>query len=315
MHIKFRWILSAVVGLTFVSMAESLLAAPAGLPQQMLPSYVPASPSRGIASFRPHYRFQQMRPMTRPAHPVNLPPHYAPVRRAAAWPIPVSYRPIVPMPRPRLLPPYGYRGQVPPWLGYSPRPAGRYGMPPMPHVANAYPMRPPVGRWAYPRPPQFRGPRAYPPIAPVGYRQTDRRGPWGGMRPMPYTGYPGSRPFQRPVMPAPRALPWQSAGRYQPYSGLPGGRQDYRFRSIPLPMALQGNPVAKVYPISPAYPRDYRFRQDQRHHPLAGMPARQLSDRAWQARPYSGSDTARPIRREEWLAWDNTAPQFRRTGY
>lgn len=304
MKIRFGKILSAVFGLALLSMGGGVVAGPAGLPQQMLPSYVPASPSRGVASFRPQYRVQPVRPMARYPHPVNVPPHYAPVRRHAAnWPIPVSYRPIAPMPPPRF-PPYGYRGAPPRWAGYPP-PTGGYGVQPMPRMAYRYPSRPPVNTWGYPRPVQFRAQRPYPPMAPVYYRQPSWATPRRAVLPMPGTAYPYRQSNRYPV-PGPRTVQGQFAGRYQPYSRSPGGQPDFRFRPMPRSVAYQGYPTPDGYPAAPGYSPDYRFRQGPPNHGLGRTPV--WSYQAWQM-------PDRPIRKGEVLAWHNTAKQFSRTAY
>jgi|GEM_PF-2108753 len=301
MKIKFGRILAALFGLTLLSMGGGVFAAPAGVPQQMVPSYMPASPSRGVASFRPHYRPQPVRSMARLIHPANVPPHYyAPVRHAAGWPIPVSYRPIAPLPHPRFPPPYGYRGQARHGAGY-PLPVRGYGVRPMPRMADGYPARPPVGAWGYPRSPQFRLPRPYPPMAPVHYRPPN----WS--MPRPYRAYPNRQSYPLPVVPGPQAMPRRFAGRYQPYSRPPGGQPDYRFRPIPQPVVYQGFPVARTYPALPGFPANYRFRPGPRNPGLTRMP----SAGSYQARQMPD----RPIRRGEVLAWENTAKQFSRTVY
>lgn len=304
MKIRFAKILSAVFGLALLPIGGGVFAGPAGLPQQMLPGYVPASPSRGVASFRPRYRAQPVRPMARYPHPVNVPPHYAPVRHAGSWPIPVSYRPIAPRPHPRFLP-YGYRRASPRWAGYPP-PTGGYGvrpMPRMPRMAYGYPTRPPVNTRGQLRPVQFRAQRPYLPIAPVYYRQPSWATPRRAVLPMPGMAYPQRQSNRYPV---PRAVPGQFAGRYQPYSRSSGGHPDFRFRPMPRSVAYQGYPVAGGYPAAPGYSPDYRFRPGPPNPGLARMPvspyqARQMPDR--------------PIRRGEVLAWHNTAKQFPRPAY
>jgi hypothetical protein len=266
MKIRFGWIM-ATVGLTLAGMAGGVFATPAGLPQQMLPSYVPAAPGRGIASFRPHYRMQPVRQLPHFVRPGVRPPVYAPLPRAAAWPIPVSYRPIAPLPTPRM-PRYGYPGQGPRWAAYPlPVPVRGYGARPTPWTWYPYPPRPPVGAWGYPRPAPYRQRPAYPPVAPAFHPPPFWIPPAGAGAPPPQFGYPGRPWFRQPARPAPRAVAGPLAGRYQPYAGYPGARPDYRFRPLPQAVAFQGQPVATAYRPGPAYPWDSRFRQDPRFHP------------------------------------------------
>ncbi len=275
MKIRFGWILTTVA-LALAGMAGGAFAAPAGLPQQMLPGYAPASPDRGVASFRPHYRMQPAQWMPRFARPGVRRPMHAPLPRAAAWPIPVSYRPIAPPP-PRM-PRYGYPGQGPRWSAYPlpgqvpfPVPVRGYGVRPMPWTGYPYPSRPPIGAWGYPRPVPYRQRPAYPPVAPAFLPPPLRMPPAVAGAPPPYSGYPGRPWLRQPARPAPPAVAGQLARRYQPYAGYPGARRDYRFRPMPRSVALQGHPVAMPYRPGPAYPRDYRFRQDPRFHPLVGQ--------------------------------------------
>ncbi len=291
-----------------------MAAAPAFVPQQMLPSYAPASPSRGVAGFRPHYRYQPIRPVVRYASQANLPYRPIPARYASAWPIPVNYRPAMPAPRPRL-PYYGYRGQMPRWVGYPPPTVGRgYAMPPMPRTAYRYPWPTQTGAWGYPYPRQFRPQYAYPPVAPVNYRPPTWTPPRRAAVPMPYNRYQARPGAVRPVTPTPQVLPTHLAGRYQPYAGRPSIRPDYRFRPVPQAVAYQPYPTAWRYPTRPVYGVDQGFRTDPRLSALARAPVGAYP--VWYApRSSQGATGARPIRREETLAWGDTAARFRHPAY
>ncbi len=305
MKIRFRWILTALAVLPLLPVAGSVFAAPAGVPQQMMPSYVPASPSRGVASFRPRYRAQPVRPMARFAPPGNIPPSHAPVRRVGNWPLPVSYRPM--MPPPRAVPPYGYGRQAPRWAGYRP-PVRSYGVRPASQPVYRYPARPPVGVRGYPQAGQFRPRPPYPPMTPVGYRPPGWAMPGRTFMPRPYNSNPRRHAYPVRSMPAPRAHPGRFAGRYQPYSRGPGGRPDYQFRPMPQPVAYRPYPMPGRYGAMPGRygaarlaPPDYRALPLPRQrapirHPAGAYQARQMPDR--------------PISRGELLAWRSTAQRL-----
>lgn len=310
MKIRFRWILTVLAVLPLIPVAGSVVAAPVGVPQQMMPGYVPASPSRGVASFRPRYRPQPVRPMARFAPPGNIPPSHAPVRRVGNWPLPVSYRPAVSAPR--AMPPYGYGRQAPRWAGYRP-PVRHYGSRPVSRPMYRYPARPPVGVRGYPRAGQFQARPAYPPVVPMGYRPPNRIVPGRAFTPRPYHGYPRQQPYPVRSMPVPRALPGRFAGRYQPYSSGPGGRAGYQFRPMPQPVAYRAYPMPGRYGVMPgrygaarlAQP-NYRGRpvprqSSQVRRPVAAFQARRMPDR--------------PISRGELLAWRNTAQRLPGAAY
>lgn len=305
MKIRFRWILAALAALPLISIGGGVFAAPMGVPQQMLPGYVPASPSRGVASFRPRYRSEPVWPMARSGQPGNVRPFHGPVRRAGNWPIPVSYRPMVPRPQPRFAPPYGYRGPVPRWTGY-PLPVRGYGPQPMPRMAYGYPARPAVGVRGYPQARQFRPRSPYPPVVPARYRQPNWTMPRSTRMPPPYTGYPQRQAYPTRFLPVPPAMPGRFAGRYQPYAGLPGGRPDYRFRPMPQPQAYRGYPLTAGRPAVPAVPPNYRTWQGPGEAGPARRPAAPYQ--AWQM-------PDRPIRQAEVLAWENTVKRFPRVAY
>lgn len=303
MNTGIRRIGALAIGMVLIAFANGVMAAPAGLPQQMLPGYAPASPARGVASFSPPYRVQPPPRAARFGPPPYRAPYYGPMRRASNWPIPVSYRPIAPMPYARL-PFNAYPGQMPRWAGY-PAPVQGYGVRPLPHMAQGYPRHYPMRAWSYPQSPRMGTPTPYSRVAPVSYTR-----PWVAPRraitPMPYRVYPYRQSGGRPVAPTPQSLPRQFAGRYQPYSRMPGGQPDYRFRPMPQPMMDQLQRAVPIRPMAAGYPGDYRFRQDRR---LQGMAGRSVP-------PYQGWQMpAETMRRHEALAWDGTAQRLRRAAY
>ena len=276
------------------------IAAPYGLPQNMVPAYMPASPSQGVARFRPHYRMQQPVRYLPPRYVAQrgmAPVQYRPVRRAVAWPLPVSYRPIAQAPRspmgaqfyPRMRQaahPYpvampGYQGRPMPRMAYdypyAQRPMPRRGAPPAHRGFSGH---------RYPAPANYRPPNAW--IPPVR----------SAMRP-PVYGYPQ---LQRPSQLVQQSMPGRVA-RYQPYNNRNGSHQNYRFRSVPPTMAYQSPPV--LLPNNPrqGYPMNYRYRPDlrypyaisgQRAYPFRSAPvyyperitARQNNALAWSDAPY-----------------------------
>lgn len=299
MKIRLRWILTAPSVLLLVSAAGAVFASPVGVPQQMMPNYVPASPSQGVASFRPHFRAQPLRPAARFAPPGRVPPAHAPVRRAGNWPLPVSYRPMLP-PAPRYAPPYGYRGPAPRWAGYRP-PMRNYAVPAAPRMVYGYPARPPVGVQGYPQVRQYRPRLPYPPMVPVRYRQPNWTVPGRASMPRAYHGYPQRQAYPAGPIPGPRALPRRFAGRYQPYSRVPTGRSNYQFRPMPRPAAYRGYPMPQRYGAAPFAAPNYRSRPDPRQagqvrRPMGSYQAQQMRDR--------------PMSRGELLAWRNTAQRF-----
>lgn len=301
MKIGFRWVSAVLFALPLISLGGDLFAAPAGVPQQMLPSYVPASPSRGVASFRPHYRSLPARPMTRFRHPANRPP----VRSAGSWPIPVSYRPVVPVPQPRYPAPYGYRGRGVQWTG-QPLPVRGRGVRPMRWMAYNQPARPPLGVRGYPRSGRFSPWRPDRPMLPTRYRQPNRMMPRPSLMPRPYPVYPHRQAYPVRSMPRPALAPGRFAGRYQPYSGVPGSRPNYRFRPMPQRVAYQGYPVMPGYPAAPPVPAGYRFWQGPGNPGTAARSA---------GAQLAGRLPERPIRRGEVLAWQNSARQLPRMTY
>lgn len=298
MNIEFSKILAAF-GLCLAGLTGGALASPAEPPRQMLPSYVPATGEHGVASFRPNYRpgyspgyrtgyspGYRPRPLQRspyPAwsgYPAPHPMAVAPVAlpRPTTWPIPVSYRPLVPPPR---MPRHGYPAPWARWSGYPPPPWG-YGVRSNPGIASPY-AYPYSGRTHYPtrayrRPAWVPPPPVYPPPGyPSAARGLSRVPAWlppPGMGVMPPRAALSERPWlRRPVRPAPAGTP-QWTGRYRPYAGYPGPgrRPDYRFRPLPRPLAFQGQPVTRPYRPGGAVAGDYRFRRDPRFHPSRSYP-------------------------------------------
>lgn len=295
--IKMRQIFAIVTGLSMLPLfVGSVIAAPTGVPQYMVPAYMPASPARSVASFRPRYRAQQpvrYLPVNTPRQ--GMPPAgYYPVRRAVAWPLPVSYQPIARRLPPPQVYPWGVRGfpMIPSHMsGYQTRPMPRmaYGYP--------YPQRAMPWRGAQSAYPGYRG---YRPPAPVNYRQPNAWMPpvRSAMRP-PVYGYPQQR-ITRPAMPLHQPMPARLA-RYQPYYNHPAAHQNYRFRPAPSAVAYQGNPVSTPYPYRPSYPVNYNFRPDLRNPNVGINPWGPYAMRPAPGR-YPKSYTAH---QNETLAWSN----------
>jgi hypothetical protein len=294
-----RQIFAIVTGLSMLPLLiGSATAAPTGVPQYMVPAYMPASPTRSVASFRPQYRAQQpVRYLPVNATRQGRPPAgYYPVRRAVAWPLPVSYQPIA-----RRMPP----PQVYPWMRHryptAPGPLPGYQARPMPRMAygQSYPRR--AMPWGGPPPAYaYPGYRGYRPPMPVNYRQPNAWMPpvRSAMRPSVY-GYPQQQ-IVRPAMPRYQPMPARLA-RYQPYYNHPGAPRNYRFRPAPSAVAYQGSPISAAYPYRPSYPANYNFRPDLRNSNSAINPWGPYAMRAAPGR-YPKSFTAR---QNETLAWSN----------
>lgn len=297
--IKMRQIFAILTGLSILPLfVGNASAAPAGVPQYMIPAYMPASSVRSVASFRPRYRPQQP---IRYLPPVNTPGYgrpsagYYPVRRAVAWPLPVSYQPIA-----RWAPP----PQVYPWIRprypVAPGPLPGYQARPMPRMAYGQPYPRRAMPWGGAAPayayPAYRG---YRPPMPVNYRHPAWMPPIrSAMRP-PVYGYPQPQ-ITRPAMPLQQPMPAQLA-RYQPYYNHPAAPQSYRFRPAPSAVAYQGSPVSAPYPYRPGYPANYNFRPDFRNPNVARAPWEPYAMRAAHG-SYPKSFT---VRQNETLAWSN----------
>ncbi|MCW8907914.1 MAG: hypothetical protein OQL28_11755 [Sedimenticola sp.] len=317
--------LSALV----VAAGTTQAAAPMVMPQQMAPAFAPAAPGQGVAAFRPRFRPQFVNPRNGFGR-YGMPQGRYAVRRASAWPIPVSYRPPVRMPPPRY-PMAAPPRQIAYWPGAFPGQQRQAGYP---RFAPAY-RGSPGPRMAYPGPRQM-DPRAYvrpapgmmrpgyrpmpqiaygsaPSVRPVqGYRPQQRGGgfyspprrsmtpvrywrPPGGMLPPPmmHSPYPGRQQWRRPVPPPPQAAPGRYAGRYQPFNSPLRGQPNYRFRPMPRPFVAQRADRAS----RPNPPAHYQYP----HNRWSGnRPSGQV-----QSGPWAGGPASRlPIpRREDTLAW------------
>lgn len=295
--IRLTQVFAILAGLGALSLfSGQVVSAPSGLPQTMVPAYMPASPAQGVARFRPHYRM--------PAPVRSMPPGYAsprgiapgqyrPVRRAMAWPLPVSYRPIARMHRPPVNP------------YYRPRPYARHGH--VPAAVRGYPVRPVarmVNRYPYaqrpmarPGPfPVFNGYRGYRPPMPVNYRPAPR---WAPVRSAMYAPVYGSPQLYRGrVMPQHHQPMPKRLARYQPYFPRPGVPRNYHFRPAQPPVMNAPRVGLQPQPLRRGYPMGYRYRPEPRY-PVGARPmvsGRSSGDAAYQANnaiawadaPYAG---------------------------
>ncbi|MCW8889102.1 MAG: hypothetical protein OQL20_00405 [Sedimenticola sp.] len=301
MMIKLTQVFAILAGLGAISLfSGQAIAAPSGLPQAMVPAYIPASPAQGVARFRPHYRMQQPVRYLPPGYsprPGNVPPQYRPARRAMAWPLPVSYRPIVRAPRP----PAGayYAPHARP--GFYPHPVAMRGYPVRPVApgfrGNPYAQRPMQWRG---QPPVFNGYRGYRPPMPVNYRPPVPRMPVRSAMYAPVYSYP--QPRMIGSMPRHQPMPGRLA-RYQPYFPRPGVPNNYNFRpaqptGMNVPQtAFQPQPVRRGYPVNYRYRPELRYPVAARQvYPAQMAPGRypgetayQRSDAvAWTDAPFTG---------------------------
>ncbi|MES9882090.1 MAG: hypothetical protein ABW185_14540 [Sedimenticola sp.] len=92
----------SVLKITFIVVTSLLWSSASAftmrIPQNFSPAYVPASPTNGVASFRPHYRPPpqiQGRQQRMASRYPQWRQRFAPAKRVVApWPFPVSYRPV-----------------------------------------------------------------------------------------------------------------------------------------------------------------------------------------------------------------------------
>ncbi|MCW8945217.1 MAG: hypothetical protein OQL27_10625 [Sedimenticola sp.] len=304
MMIRLTQVFAILAGLGAVSLFSGpLVAAPSGLPQNMVPAYMPASPSQGIVRFRPQYRLQQppMRYLPSSRHVAQhgrVPVQYRPVRRSMAWPLPVSYRPIVQAPRP----PVGRYNT--PWSRY-----GQYRHPAARQFFQGRPVARVISRYPYAQrpmpwrgqPPVYSGYRGYRSPVPANFRQP---APWGAVRSAMYApvyGYPQPQ-ISRNTGQVNRAMPRRLA-RYQPYFSRPGVPRNYNFRPSQATVMNVPRPGYQQYPPLRGYPVRYQYRPDLRYpvaarqvYPAQMVPGRnpenfayRSSDAvAWADAPYSG---------------------------
>lgn len=299
--IRLTQVFVILAGLGAVSLfSGQLVAAPTGLPQNMVPAYMPASPSQGIVRFRPQYRMQQPMRYLPPRHIAQhgpVPVQYRPVRRSMAWPLPVSYRPIVLAPRP----PVGRYNA--PWSrnGQYRHPAARQAFQsrPVTRVINRHPYAQRPIQWRG-QPPVYNGYRGYRPPMPANYRQP---APWGVVRSAMYApvyGYPQPQ-ISRNTLQVDRAMPKRLV-RYQPYSPRPGAPLNYSFRPSPATVMNVPRPGFQQYPQLRGYPFRYQYRPNLRYpvaaqqvHPVRTVPGRYSENLAyrsseavaWADAPYS----------------------------